>query len=262
MMNNIVANFDQIVDFGKGYGLPMTKKKAILREYLQTKILDLLYQEKNSSQFIFVGGTALRLTRNMNRFSEDLDFDLAEISLDQVDKTVRKIYRKLVKQNIDIDLYHNQTKERLYHEFRFTNLLFDLNLSRQRDEKLTIKFDYEQFWQQHNKQVKIINRYGYLVKSITIPLNQHLVQKLTAYLKRKQTQPRDIYDIVWLIAQGAKIDWDFVKVNDLDENLINQAREKFESEKSKLSKYQSRLQPFLINESHLDKLDLFPELLK
>ncbi len=142
------------------------------------------------------------------------------------------------------------------------DLLFELGLSRQAGEKLTIKLDYETYWKKQDRQVKLINRYGYLVRAVSISLDQHLVQKLVAYLERRQTQPRDIYDIVWLKAQGAEIDWQYVKDNGLKKNIVDRVINKFEGEKSKLKTYQARLAPFLIDESHIDKLDLLPDLFR
>ncbi len=260
-MNNIIANFDQIIEFARNYNLPLTKKRAILREYLQVKILDIIYREKISSQLIFVGGTCLRLTRDLDRFSEDLDFELEGVAFSQVDGLIDRTFQQFSKENIALDLYRNQTKRRIYWEFRFKDLLFELGVGVNSEEKLTIKFDFERFWQTHQRQSLLLNRYGFLVNVVTIPLNQQLVQKLTAYLKRKQTQPRDIYDIVWLIARKAQIDWQFVKDNQLSLDLISQAVEKFRREEKKISDFKRRLQPFLINESYTDKLELFPRLL-
>lgn len=47
----------------------------VLREYLQYKILEILFDGPYASKFCFLGGTCLRLVHNNNRFSEDLDFD-------------------------------------------------------------------------------------------------------------------------------------------------------------------------------------------
>lgn len=262
MLNNIITKWEQILQFGKSYGLPQNKKKGILREYLQTKILNLIYQEKVSANLIFVGGTALRLTRGLNRFPEDLGFDLVKIDFPDVDKLIETVHRSLKNQNIAVDLYRNKTAKRIYHEFRFPDLLYQLKLSQQEGEKLTIKFDYENFWQKHDREVVLINRYGYLVKCVTAPLDQLLVQKIYAYLNRKQTQPRDIYDIVWLLAQGAKIDTKFLAANEVNDDLISRAINKFNREKNQLKTYQARLEPFLINENHVGKLDFFPQLLK
>ena len=77
-MNQIIDSFPEILDFAKNYHLPVTKKRAILREYLQSKILREIYKNKLSVNLLFVGGTSLRLLHNLDRFSEDLDFDFEE----------------------------------------------------------------------------------------------------------------------------------------------------------------------------------------
>jgi len=263
MINNVIANWEQILSFGRKYGLPLAKKKAILREYLQTRVLDLIYSEKKSFNIIFTGGTALRFTRNLNRFSEDLDFDLSGgIEFKDADGLIKKVHKNLQKQNIAIDIYYNKTKKRIYHEFRFKNLLFELGISGQKQEKLTIKFDWETFWKGHKREVVLVKRYGHLIKIPTLSLNQFLVQKLFAYIKRKQTQPRDIYDIVWLLGHEAEIDKEFIKKNKLGMDLVEKALQKYKKEENKLKNYKARIRPFLIDENKADKLELFYELLK
>ncbi|MFN4213110.1 MAG: nucleotidyl transferase AbiEii/AbiGii toxin family protein [Microgenomates group bacterium] len=46
----------------------------IVREYIQHLFLSYFYQEKGSENFLFKGGTALRIIYNSPRFSADLDF--------------------------------------------------------------------------------------------------------------------------------------------------------------------------------------------
>lgn len=261
-MNNIITNFDQILGFAKSYGLPLTKKRAVLREYLQVKILDFIYQRKLSPKLFFVGGTCLRLLYGLDRFSEDLDFDMAKNSRFQIKDLMQDIYQRLLKENIEVDFYKNITSKCGYYELRFKNLLYDLKLSTGQEEKLTIKFDFESFWQRQKREVVLLNRYGFLVNIVTIPRDQMLVQKIFAYTKRKQTLPRDIYDIVWLAAQGVKIDKNFVGKNDLSSDLISRAREKFEQDKLRLRNLKLKLKPFLLNENYVEKLDLFLQILK
>ena len=43
-MNTITDRFDQIISFAQEYGLPQQKKRAIVREYIQVKVLDYLYR--------------------------------------------------------------------------------------------------------------------------------------------------------------------------------------------------------------------------
>jgi predicted nucleotidyltransferase component of viral defense system len=49
-------------------------KKNILREYLQYKILEILFDSKYANNLVFMGGTSIRIICGSNRFSEYLDF--------------------------------------------------------------------------------------------------------------------------------------------------------------------------------------------
>lgn len=99
------------------------------------------------------------------------------------------------------------------------------------------------------------------MNNIVANFGQILVQKLFAYTKRKQTLPRDIYDVIWLMAQGAKIDRDFVRKNKLSDDLVYRAKRKFKKEEGKLRNFKLQLRPFLINENYVEKLELFPQVL-
>ena len=44
-MNNLITNFEQILTFAQDTGVPLTKKRGIIREYLQTKLIDLIYTQ-------------------------------------------------------------------------------------------------------------------------------------------------------------------------------------------------------------------------
>jgi predicted nucleotidyltransferase component of viral defense system len=69
------------------------QKQAMLREYLQCEILEILFESPFATQFSFLGGTCLRLVHGNNRFSEDLDFDnfgLTPANFDAVADHVQK----------------------------------------------------------------------------------------------------------------------------------------------------------------------------
>ena len=50
-------------------------ERAIVREYLQCKILQAIFESNHASKLSFLGGTALRIVHGNNRFSEDIDLD-------------------------------------------------------------------------------------------------------------------------------------------------------------------------------------------
>lgn len=259
-MNNLTANFNQVLEFAREYGLPLEKKRGILREYLQVLFLSKLYKNRLAAKLVFVGGTSLRLLRNLPRFSEDLDFDNLGLSNKQITSLVTEAAKAIKKENINLEIKSTIKGKKTYFELKFPELLFDLKITTNSKEKLMIKVDYDDFWKGQKPEATLFNRYGFLEMIPALPLNQAAVEKLTAYVSREQTQGRDIYDIVWLYAQGARLDKEFIKKNHLG-NLVKKATEKWQKEGNKKI-FSRRLAPFLFDESETRKLGLFGEVLK
>lgn len=258
-MTNLTADFDQITAYAKGYGLPVTKKRAILREYLQVKIISLIYAQKQAKNLFFVGGTSLRLLHNLDRFSEDLDFDSKGLSKNEIKDILSAVLENLAKENIGVDFYHNPKDKKAYCEFRFPKILFETGISSNKEEKLTIKFDFESFWKGQAREVITLNHYGFLVKAVSKTLDQFAVEKLVAYVNRTQNQARDLYDLVWLAAQNAKLDGVFAKKNGFDtKELVAKARARFAKEK--IGSLEHDLTPFLLDETAVSKISFFDKL--
>ena len=53
-------------------------KRFILREYLQHKLLQILFDSEYANELCFLGGTCLRIVHGNTRFSEDLDFTILD----------------------------------------------------------------------------------------------------------------------------------------------------------------------------------------
>lgn len=258
-MNSLVTQFDQVLKYAADYQIPQTSKRAIVREYLQSKIVSWIYNQKSSNQLVFVGGTSLRLLRGIDRFSEDLDFDNLGLSVTEMDVLINEVLRRFEAENIAVELVTTHRGEKNYYDFRFPSMLYELQISTNDKEKLKIKLDYASMWRGQNKETMLFNRYGQIAQVITNPIDQLIVQKLAAYVQRAQTQPRDIYDVVWLYAQGAKIDMEFASVNHLGD-ILSKAQEKFSSE-GVTQMMKDRLRPFLFETGNLGKLKLFGEVI-
>ena len=258
-MNNLITNYDQIVSFAKEIKVPLHRPRAIIREYLQSFTISMLYAQPQADKLIFVGGTSLRLLRDIDRFSEDLDFDNLGLTVSQVDSLITTVTDRFLKENIAVELVTTHREEKNYYELRFPNLLHDLKLSTNPREKLMIKVDYTSLWKGNKPEIILFSKYGFLERIKTNPLNHLLIQKLCAYVTRKQTQPRDMYDIVWLYAQGGRFDPVFAKENNAADILVK-AQEKYQKE-GITPTLQSRLQPFLFQENNITKLELLPDVL-
>jgi len=258
-MNNIVTNYLQIIEFAKNTGVPINKERGLIREYLQSKFIYHLYNQKASSKLSFVGGTSLRLLRNLPRFSEDLDFDNLGLSDKEISNLIENVVTQFRIENIETELRIKQEAKNSI-DIRFPNLLFDLKITTNPKEKVMIKFDYASLWKNQKTEVVLLNKFGFLEQILTNTLDVMLTEKLTAYVNRKRLQPRDMYDVVWLFSQGAKLDKKFVKDNNLTQ-LINKALKRFKSEEKSLNSFENRLKPFLFNEEDSKKIRLLEDIL-
>lgn len=259
-MNNIQANFPQILEFATQLQLPIEKKRGIIREYIQTKFIHDLYALPQLSNLSFVGGTSLRLLRNLPRFSEDLDFDNLGLETNALQAHFQTVLAGWKRENIAVEWMVNTTGSGTYFEIRLPELLFDLKITTNPKEKLRIKLDQAEQWHNQQTEVVLLNRFGFIEHVVTNTLHQLLVQKLTAYVLRAETQPRDLYDIVWLYAQGARLDEQFMLSNNVP-RLREDAKKKYLTEQVPAA-FARRLQPFLFDEAAVRKLSLFGSVLE
>lgn len=246
--------FEQIRQFASQLNTPVGRERAILREFLQSKFISTLYEYPNSNSLSFIGGTSLRLLHNLPRFSEDLDFDNLGLKDSEIKKLVSDVVGRFENEGTEIELKASIKEHKTYFEVKFPDLLYRFNISTNPREKLMIKVDYSDSWKGQKTETILFSKYGFIANVVTNPPNQLLVQKLTAYVNRAQTQGRDLYDIVWLYSQGARLDPAFMKENGLLD-LIGKAKEKFAKEGAS-RQVKERLSPFLFREGEIKKLDL------
>lgn len=237
--------------------IPFQKKEFFLREFIQSKIIEKIYQTKIAKKIFFVGGTSLRLLYGLDRFSLDLDFDYQDLEVKEIENLYDFVVESLEKENIEIIKYKNLDKKPIEFEIRLPKILYNLNLRPNPKENLVIKLDFDDFWTGHKNEVLVFDKFGFLAKVVTVPKNEILTQKLFTFLNRKKTQARDIYDIVWLLSQGVRIDWEFAKRNKISSDLILKIRDKIIKEKNKFSLFKKQIASLLVNHSLVDKIDFF-----
>lgn len=254
-MNNLVANFDQILSFAKSDQAPIEKKRGIAREYLQTKFISSLYSLPGSDQLSFVGGTSLRMLKGLNRFSEDVDFDNLGLNQAELKKLISRASEVFARENIVVELTDKSVGNKIYFQLKFPRLLYELKISTNPKEKLMIKINPSKKWRGQTTEVILLRRFGLIEQVVTNTVNQLMVQKLTAYVERRRTQPRDIYDVVWLFSGEANLDTQFMRQNKLS-SLVSKAKKKLVVEGIPKS-FKTRLAPFLFDETQVSKLDLF-----
>ncbi len=169
-----------------------TQPINIYREYCQHIFLNYLYQHSNSDQFLFKGGTALRIVYASPRYSEDLDFTILQLSNRQIEDTVLFVLEQMRKINLEVELLESKKTTGGY-----------IGLFKVKVEDIVVNIEIN-----GSKRVKNANKDLVLIDNLFIPsytLNilsetDLIVEKFTATLTR--SKPRDFFDIYFLLRKG------------------------------------------------------------
>lgn len=117
--------------------------KYLLKEYLQVQILDYLSTTPLASKIVFIGGICLRLVKHIDRFSEDLDFDCKNLSLDEFTQMTDGVVTFLKRIGLQVE---TRDKENTHltafrRNIYFPELLLELGLSGHKDERFLLKIE-------------------------------------------------------------------------------------------------------------------------
>ena len=175
-------------------------KRFILREYLQHKILQILFESKWAHQLCFLGGTCLRIVHGNTRFSEDLDFDNFQLTGADFTDLAQLICRKLTLEGYKVET-KNVLKDALHCYIRFPHLLFEASLSGHREEKILIQLDAEPQQFDFCSESYLLNKFDIFTNIFVVPLDILLAQKFWAVINRKRKKGRDFFDIVFLLGR-------------------------------------------------------------
>jgi hypothetical protein len=174
-------------------------KRNILREYLQYKILEIIFKSEHAAKLSFLGGTALRIIHNNTRFSEDLDFDNFGLREDEFAAIASEVRAGLVALGLQTEV-DTITKGAYRCKVRLPEILFANELSPYPEEKILIQIDTVPQGYPYEPDKKILNKFDVFTEIFTTPPTLLLSQKIWAALNRKRAKGRDFYDIVFLLS--------------------------------------------------------------
>ncbi|MFH1283496.1 MAG: nucleotidyl transferase AbiEii/AbiGii toxin family protein [bacterium] len=176
-------------------------KRNIMREYLQYKVLSVIFDSKFGHKLAFMGGTALRIIYDHNRFSEDLDFDNLGLDRFEFGQMTDLIKRKLEQEGYIVEI-KNVFKGAYRCYLKINKVLYDLGLSGYKEEKLLIQIDTEPQNFNYEPTFIILNKFDVFLRIRFVPIDILLSQKLYAILHRKRSLGRDFYDTVFLFGRA------------------------------------------------------------
>jgi len=178
------------------------QKRNLAREYLQARTLQALQDAKAFLNWLFLGGTALRFLYSIPRYSEDLDFSLVD-----GDSRFRDLL-KSVKSTFESEDYRLVVKvsdEKTVQSafMRFQGLPYELGFSSQQSENLSIKIEVDT-----NPPGGARWKTTLIRRHVTLNLSHYdkpslLAGKMHAILARPYVKGRDLYDLIWYLADSS-----------------------------------------------------------
>ena len=151
--------------------------------------------------WVFLGGTALRFLYSIPRYSEDLDFSTIEPG-EKVEfrSAIQRIQATLTAEGYSHSIKVNDQKTVSSAFIRFSGLLYELRLSPHQSKTLSIKIEVDT-----NPPAGATTDTTLVRRHVTLNLHHHdkaslLAGKFHTLLCRSWMKGRDLYDIIWYLA--------------------------------------------------------------
>jgi predicted nucleotidyltransferase component of viral defense system len=231
-------------------------ERAILREYLQYKILQAVFDSRHASKLAFLGGTALRIIYGNNRFSEDIDLDNFGLSWTEFEEVIQKVKRFMELEGFEVEI-RNVAKDAYRCYLKIPTLLYEQGLSPLQGEKMLIQVDTTAQGYEYKPEIILINKFDVFTEIRVTPLNILLSQKIYTAINRKRPKGRDFYDITFL-ANRTKPDMRF-----LNQKLgVDTAESLRRVISARIAEYDFKnlsndVSPFLVNQADIKRVEKF-----
>jgi len=236
-------------------------ERAILREYLQYKVLQAIFDSKHASKLAFLGGTALRIVYGNNRFSEDIDLDNFGLSWSDIEDVIQKVKRFLELEGFEIEV-RNVAKGAYRCYLRFPALLYEQGLSPYQQEKILIQVDTTAQGYKYEPEIILLNKFDVFAEIRVTPLDVLLSQKIYTAVNRERPRGRDFYDITYLSSR-TKPDYKFLNQKlgvSTAEDLRREITKKIE--KLDFEKLSDDVAPFIMNLDSIKRVEKFRDFWK
>jgi len=238
------------------------EKFNLTREYLQILILKILSDAQVFQSIAFLGGTALRIIYQLNRYSEDLDFSVIFRSKYDFQTITSALDRRLYLENIPHEL---KVKSGVIDScmIHFTSILQEVGIAIAKDQKLSVKLEIDTNPPLGAKTMdSIINSdFIFPVRHYDIP--SLMAGKLHAVMFRKYAKGRDFYDLFWYLTRKTQ-----PNVKLLSNSIYQAEREKLSLDRNQwitllkekiiekdFKKIRRDLEPFIHDSNELKLID-------
>lgn len=162
----------------------------IAREYYQNLFLSYFYALPQAENYLFKGGTCLKIVYQSPRYSEDLDFTGQKTNFNIFEDLLQKTLLQIEKTGIKTDIeeckkttggYFSIINSRIYHIKTTISLQISLRESGREGAEIILV---------HNGFLPAYN-------AAVLPLQELVKEKVSALLER--AKPRDFYDLYFIM---------------------------------------------------------------
>jgi len=181
----------ELIDYSKRKMLNLGQAE---KDYFQNIILFIIYSKANS-QIIFKGGTALQKCYNLERLSEDLDFNVSQ----------KENIQEIIEKGLKEFLIEFETEKKIHPKGE--NIIFKIkgplyNGNRNSFCKILIDLSFRENTQLTPQTVRLAKTINEIPSFDVIVMNleEIFAEKIRAILTRNKA--RDIYDLSYLLDQN------------------------------------------------------------
>ncbi|MCG2711029.1 MAG: nucleotidyl transferase AbiEii/AbiGii toxin family protein, partial [Candidatus Omnitrophica bacterium] len=242
---------EYLLEEAKSNALPVIKKRAIVREYLQIMALSSIYNRKFGRHFFFMGGTAMRYFYRMPRFSEDLDFNTSGLGYQEFEDILEIVKEDISKEGFSVTLSCAKRNNLFTANLIFYDVIEKYSISDKRGMNLMIKVEINKPNWELITESKVLSMYGYNFTAILMSKGNLLSEKLCALFNRKRG--RDIYDTLFMLKRKFPFNENVLKANNISlpvkDTILSYLKSMNEKELKQLA---FQVKPFLFKEDEID----------
>ncbi len=201
-----MMSFEQLLTHYPDH-IPAAFKVHVIKEYLQSLLLNRISKSGFAKELVFIGGTSLRFCQGLDRFSEDLDFDYFGADRELLRKQFEVIAGFVSNEGLPCSVVHDYRNNDNFCKMLFPDISKTYGLDDPR-KKIWVKVDIQKNKTPYEKQLHYINRFG-LFFPVYLPVINVLLS-MKAIVLTQRVKARDMYDFSFLCSR-ASIDFPYLQ---------------------------------------------------
>ena len=242
--------YEALIQEAKLRGMPATKMRGILREYLQILVLKELYATDDGRKLMFTGGTYLRLTQKLKRFSEDLDFNAKNIKKREFEALAAKVKGQLRKRGVESLLKFKHWGNIYAADIIFPSIekAYNITSNYSKKEGIIIKLETNRPKWRIKEESELISGFGEMYPCVCSEKGALFADKIDAL--GKKLKGRHLYDIIFMLTKRYPINKKVLLRLGIKSDPLETIIAKVNSiPRLELQRQAEALRPFLFDES-------------